>query len=295
MYERLSKCPLCKSGHFNNYMVVKDHSITQESFTLCKCNNCSFIFTNPRPDQKNIGKYYQSENYISHSDKSNNFIDVLYKMVRSYTLGQKVGWMNAYVKNKGRLLDYGCGTGHFLKRANKNGWQTIGLEPNKEAAELAVKNLNLSILQSLDDLKHENKFDAITLFHVLEHVHDLHHTLNILLQKLKKRGTLFIAVPNNMSFDAIHFKEKWAALDVPRHLYHFNQETMGILAEEFNLRIVDAVPMKFDSYYVSILSDKITNSGNNLLKSIINGYKSNNYAKNNKNNYSSLLFILRKK
>jgi len=295
MYERLTKCPLCKSGHFNNYLVVKDHSVTKESFTLCKCEKCSFIFTNPRPDRKNIDRYYQSENYVSHSNKGNNIVNILYKIVRTYTLGEKVGWINKYVKNKGRLLDYGCGTGYFLQRANKNGWETIGVEPNNQAAEIALKNDQLKIYRTIDQLKEENKFDAITLFHVLEHVHELTSTLNILLEKLKKRGTIFIAVPNNNSLDSKIYKEDWAALDVPRHLYHFNQDTMSKLAEEFDLRVVNAVPMKFDSYYVSILSDKITNSGNNIIKSLINGFKSNKYAKINNNNYSSLLFILRKK
>jgi len=295
MYERLTKCPLCKSGHFNNHLVVKDHSVSQESFTLCKCIKCSLIFTNPRPDQKNIGKYYESEDYISHSDKGNNIINILYKIVRTYTLGEKVSWINKYGKNKGRLLDYGCGTGHFLQRANKNGWQAIGVEPNKQAAEIASKNKDLKIYGSIDQLNQENKFDAISLFHVLEHVHDLTSTMNMLLDKLKRRGTLLLAVPNNNSLDAKHYKEKWAALDVPRHLYHFNQDTMSRFADEFDLRIVDAVPMKFDSYYVSILSDKMIQNGNNIIKSLINGYKSNKYAKNNNNNYSSLVYILRKK
>lgn len=295
MYERLTKCPLCKSGHFNNYIVVKDHSVSKESFTLCKCKNCKLIFTNPRPDQKNIGKYYQSEDYVSHSNKGNNLVNILYKTVRSYTLGEKVGWLNSYVKKKGRLLDYGCGTGHFLNRAQKNGWDTIGVEPNPQAAEIAAKNNKIKIYNSIELFDNENKFDAITLFHVLEHVHDLSFTLKSLLSKLKKRGTLFIAVPNNDSYDAKNYKENWAALDVPRHLYHFDQNTMSLLAEEFDLRIVDALPMKFDSYYVSLLSDKISQNGNNIFKSLINGYKSNKYAKINNNNYSSLLFILRKK
>jgi len=254
-----------------------------------------FHFTNPRPDQKNIGKYYQSENYVSHSNKGNNIINILYKIVRTYTLGEKVGWINKYVKKKGRLLDYGCGTGYFLHRANKNGWDVIGVEPNKEAAVLASKNDSFKIFKSAEQLADENKFDAITMFHVLEHIHELTFTLKILLEKLKKRGTLFIAVPNINSLDAKNYKENWAALDVPRHLYHFNQNTMAKLAEEFDLRLVDTVPMKFDSYYVSILSDKYNQNGNNIIKSLISGYKSNKYAEINNNNYSSLLFILRKK
>jgi len=295
MYERLTKCPLCNSGHFNNYIVVKDHAVSKESFTLCKCQKCGFIFTNPRPDPKNIDQYYQSDNYVSHTDKGNNIINILYKIVRTYTINIKVNWINKYVKNKGRLLDFGCGTGYFLNRASKNGWNVVGVEPNEKASAIAAENKALKVYRTVKDLDAENKFDAITLFHVLEHIHDLRPTLNLLLDRLKKRGTLFLAVPNNASHDAIKYKEDWAALDVPRHLYHFTQETMAKLAEEFDLRLVDTVPMKFDSYYVSILSDKITNSGKNIIKSLIGGYKSNKYAKINNNNYSSLLFILRKK
>jgi len=295
MYERLTKCPLCKSGHFNNYIVVKDHAVSKESFTLCKCEACKFIFTNPRPDQNNIGKYYQSKDYVSHTDKGNSIVNIIYKIVRQYTLKSKIAQINRFVKNKGRLLDYGCGTGHFLKKAKDNGWESVGVEPNVEASRLAAESTGNNVYQSIEGLDAENKFDAITLFHVLEHIHELRPTLDYLLKKLKKRGTLFLAVPNNESFDSKKYKEDWAALDVPRHLYHFNQDTMAKLAEEYSLRLVDTLPMKFDSYYVSILSDRITNSDNNLIKSLINGYKSNNFAKNNNNNYSSLLFILRKK
>jgi len=295
MYERLTKCPLCKSGLFLNHLVVKDHSVSQESFTICKCCNCNFLFTNPRPDKDHIGDYYKSEDYISHTDKSTNWINLIYKQVRKFTLQQKVNWINKHTPQKGRLLDYGCGTGHFLNHAKNKGWDSIGYEPSPEAASIARKKFNLILYDKVDELNKEKKFDAITLFHVLEHVHDLRGTLELLLKRLKKRGTLFLAVPNFDSYDSKLFKENWAALDVPRHLYHFTQETMQYLAEEFDLRITAKEAMPFDSYYVSILSNNIKYKKKNLIKSIITGYKSNYKAKNNNKNYSSILFILKKK
>ncbi len=295
MYERLTKCPLCQSGLFLNHLVVKDHAVSDESFTICKCSNCHFLFTNPRPDQANINRYYESEDYISHTNKSTNLVNILYKLVRKYTLQQKVNWINHFSPKVGRLMDYGCGTGHFLAAAKSKGWECTGYEPNPQAAQIAEKQHQLPLISQVNQLSQEKKFDAITLFHVLEHVHDLRGTLDLLIARLKKRGTLFLAVPNYDSLDSQLYKENWASLDVPRHLYHFTQETMGFLAQEFDLRIVAKEPMLFDSYYVSILSEEIKNNRKNFIQSFLTGYKSNQYAKMNNNNYSSILFILKKK
>ncbi|MDN3669096.1 class I SAM-dependent methyltransferase [Echinicola jeungdonensis] len=295
MYERLTKCPLCQSGLFLNHLVVKDHSVSGESFTICKCSNCHFLFTNPRPDQSHIDQYYESNNYISHTNKSTNLVNIIYKLVRKFTLQQKVNWINKYCTNRERLLDFGCGTGHFLAEAQKKGWFTVGYEPNPQAAQIAETQHQLHLLKNPKNIGEEKKFDAITLFHVLEHVHDLRGTMDLLLSRLKKRGTLFLAVPNFDSLDSQLYKEKWASLDVPRHLYHFTQETMTQLANEYDLRIVAKEPMLFDSYYVSILSEEIKKNRKNFIKSFITGYKSNQYAKMNNNNFSSILFILKKK
>lgn len=276
-------------------MVVKDHSVSKESFSICKCKNCQLLFTNPRPDASSISQYYQSNDYISHTDKSTNLVNFIYKQVRKITLQQKVNWINKYTNHPNRLLDFGCGTGHFLEYAQSKQWEVVGYEPSTEAAAVAKSKFNLKLYSELPELATEKKFDAITLFHVLEHIHDLKGTMEFLLSKLKKRGTLYLAVPNNASYDATLFKEDWAALDVPRHLYHFTQETMHQLAKQYALKIVAEEPMPFDSYYVSILSNSIKYNKKNLIKSIITGFKSNKLAKNNKNNYSSILFILKKK
>ena len=293
MYEKLTQCPLCKSGHFNNFMVVKDHSVSQESFSISKCAACNFLFTNPRPDQQNISQYYDSKNYISHQNAASNLTNVLYKIVRRITLKQKVAWINEFSKEKGRLLDFGCGTGHFLQAAQKDGWEVTGFEPNPTALSIATQRLNLKVHKDLHKLENEKKFDAITLFHVLEHIHDLEQTLKILHGKLKRRGNLYIAVPNFNSYDSMLYKENWASLDVPRHLYHFTTETMEKLAKEHNLKIKAVKPMIFDSYYVSILSEGYINNKNKIINAVTNGYKSNKLAKK-ENNYSSLLFVLRK-
>ena len=295
MYERLTNCPLCKSGHFLNQIVVKDHAHTQESFTVCRCTNCELWFTNPRPTLSEISKYYDKETYISHKNKSNTLINFLYKQVRKLTIRKKLNWLKERNKIPGRLLDFGCGTGHFLYSAKQKGWMVTGVEPNNDARKIATSEHQLTVYESLDEIKKEKKYDAITLFHVLEHVHDLKGTIRSLLELLKKRGSLYIAVPNRDSPDFQHYKENWAALDVPRHLYHFNRQSMKFLAEKYSLKIIEEKPMLFDSFYVSLLSDKYQPIKSSFVASIAKGLKFNKAAAKNQSNYSSILFILKKK
>lgn len=296
--ERLNKCPLCKSGLFLNHREVTDFSISKENFLLCKCTSCNLVFTNPRPDEKNIGKYYQSEDYISHQNKSTNIINLLYKWVRNLTIKQKVKWLNQYTVKKGSLLDIGSGTGFFLNAAKQNNWKTWGIEPNKTARKIA-SNKKLKIMETIKDIQKNKKFDAITLFHALEHIHDLRKTSKKIVAMLHDDGTIFIAVPNYDSYDAKKYGNYWAALDVPRHLYHFNQAMINSFAEQVGLHVVAIEPLKFDSYYVSLLSQEYLNPKSNkltrMVNAFINGYRSNSWAKKNNNNYSSLLYILKKK
>lgn len=295
MYERLTNCPLCKSVHFLNHLIVKDHANTQESFTICRCTKCELWFTNPRPTLSAIHKYYDTESYISHKNKSDTLINFLYKQIRKLTIRNKLNWLKERNKTPGRLLDFGCGTGHFLYAAKQKGWITTGLEPNIEARTIAIEEHQLTIYENLDTVNKERKYDVITLFHVLEHVHDLKETIKQLLELLKKRGTLYIAVPNRDSPDYHQYKEDWAALDIPRHLYHFNKQSMQFLAEKYSLKIIDEKPMLFDSFYVSMLSDKYKPGQSSLAASIAKGLRFNKAASKNENNYSSILFTLKKK
>ena len=295
--ERLTKCPLCKSGLFLNLKEITDYAVSKEKFTLCQCSKCELIFTNPRPDQINIQSYYESENYISHQNKSNNLTNLLYKIVRFYTIRQKVNWLNSYNQYKGNLLDMGCGTGYFLNAAKKNGWKVTGVETNKTARKIA-KDKGLKVFTEIEKIDNKKIFNCISLFHVLEHVHELRKTLKKIIQRLDENGVLMIAVPNISSLDAQYYGENWAAWDVPRHLYHFDKSSMQYLANDFKLRIVKVIPMKFDSYYVSLLSEKYINPQQSFVKELTKGLQkgleSNKWAKQNDNNYSSLLFILKK-
>ena len=296
MYEKLSECPVCNSTNIQNHQVILDQSISKESFAIMKCKSCNFQFTNPRPSTKVIDKYYRSEEYISHTDKANSIINILYKIARKFAIRSKRKLINKIAKQKkGNILDYGCGTGYFLNEMMKDGWKIAGVEPNNQAREIANQLNNQSIAASLSELKLKNqKFNIITLWHVLEHLHDLNDMIKKLKDILKEKGKIIIAVPNIDSYDQQIFGLNWAAYDVPRHLYHFDQDTMKTLMLKHGLIIKKVYPLKLDSYYISLLSNKYKTGRNKYLNSIINGYKSNSYANKNNNNYSSLIYEIKK-
>jgi 2-polyprenyl-3-methyl-5-hydroxy-6-metoxy-1,4-benzoquinol methylase len=293
--KQIDKCPVCNSTSFKQSLICKDYTVSQEKFTIVACDSCGFQFTNPRPDDSVLGKYYKSDDYISHSDTKKGLISQLYHIVRNYTLNKKLALLNKYV-SRGTILDYGCGTGMFLKACSNDGWKCFGIEPDSDAIKLAKdKGLNvthdkLSFIKDNDN----SKFDAIALWHVLEHVTDLDATLTFFTEKLNSNGVLVIAVPNHKSFDAQLYKEFWAAYDVPRHLYHFHKDTVEQLLSRFGFKLEATRPMKFDSFYVSMLSEKYKTGSINYFSAFINGLKSNLHAKSSAD-YSSVIYIFKKK
>jgi 2-polyprenyl-3-methyl-5-hydroxy-6-metoxy-1,4-benzoquinol methylase len=293
-YERLEQCPLCQKNDFKNFLVVQDKLVSQESFVIVACENCGFKFTNPRPNEASIGTYYESEEYISHSNTNKGIISKAYKVVRSMTIRQKVDLVNR-ISEKGRLLDYGCGTGHFLTACQKEGWTINGVEPSQNARNTASELTGVAIMPSLETSLLPYQFEVVTLWHVLEHIHSLQETFAQLVQLTRPQGKIIIAVPNADSLDAKEYKENWAAYDVPRHLYHFNQQTMKRLLKKHKLDLEETLPMKFDAYYVSMLSEKYRENKSNLVRFMLNGYKSNRYASQHKNDYSSLIYVARKR
>lgn len=274
-------------------MICKDYSVSQESFAIVKCRQCDFLFTNPRPDQDNLYKYYQSENYISHTNKSNNPVNYVYKIARHFAINQKLRLLAKYHKT-GNLLDYGCGTGEFIKKGKEKGWDVTGYEPTAGAYEGMDDSIKPYIFKSLDTTAYKKHFHVITLWHVLEHISDLEATMKQLKKMLRPDGILIIAVPNNESYDADHYKEFWAAYDLPRHLYHFSKKTMKQLITSHKLKLKTIYPMPLDAYYVSLLSEKYKTGASNFLKAFSIGLKSNQEAKRNAKNYSSLIYVVSK-
>jgi 2-polyprenyl-3-methyl-5-hydroxy-6-metoxy-1,4-benzoquinol methylase len=291
----LEKCIVCGSSQFEPFLVCKDYTVSQESFNIVSCKTCGFKFTNPRPDNSVLGSYYKAESYVSHTNSKKGIVNKLYHAVRSYTLKSKIKLVSSYV-SRGTILDYGCGTGMFLNACNISGWEVYGMEPDDNARKMASEHgLNVfSDKAKVQNYITDKKFNAITLWHVLEHVTDMEETLSFFKSKLNPDGVLIIAVPNHVSYDAHYYKEFWAAYDVPRHLHHFDIKSMTSMLEKAGFKFHESKPMKFDSFYVSMLSEKYKTGSVNLVKAFLIGLTSNLKAKNT-NSYSSTIYIFKHK
>ncbi len=289
-----SACPCCNGVDISKVLSAADHTVSNETFEIWQCNVCTARFTQNVPDKNEIEKYYKSENYISHSDTKQGFINSLYHFVRKRTLNGKRKLVEKYTKlSIGKILDIGAGTGAFLQVMQKSEWEVTGLEPDETARENAKKLYGLSLQPSeeLFNLKAET-FDAITLWHVLEHVHELHEYMDQLKKLLKLTGCLFIAIPNYACYDEKIYKEFWAGYDVPRHLYHFSPTSITQLLLQHGLQLKEIKPMWYDSFYVSMLSEKYKTGKNNFLNACWNGYVSNWKALFNKERCSSIIYIV---
>jgi 2-polyprenyl-3-methyl-5-hydroxy-6-metoxy-1,4-benzoquinol methylase len=276
---------------------IQDFTVSNEIFEVWHCDHCSFRFTQNIPSENSIGPYYQSANYVSHSDTQEGFIHKCYHLIRNYTLQVKRRLIQSTTgKEIGDLLDVGAGTGAFSKIMKNAGWSVTGLEPDETARQNALEKNGLQLV-SPDHLYQflPDSFDAITMWHVLEHVHDLHGYLEKYHSILRKEGRLIIAVPNYTSYDASIYQEFWAAYDVPRHLYHFSPASMTVLAEKKGFIINSIRPMWFDSFYVSMLSEQYKTGSNQYFSAFWNGLVSNLKTMIDPKRCSSVIYILEKK
>ena len=272
------------------FLTVKDYSVSKETFDLYHDETLDMLITHPQPSLENLGKYYESEDYISHTDNKRSLFEKLYHFIKSIALKNKLNLINSLQFQKGKILDIGAGTGEFLSVAKNDGWQTIGVEPSDKAKAIA-KSKGVSFVEQTSELENQS-FDVISMWHVLEHVPDLDKQIKELKRLLKPTGTLIIAVPNFKSFDAKHYGKYWAAYDVPIHFWHFSKTAIKMLFEKEEMKLEKVLPMQFDSFYVSLLSEKYKSGKMNFIKAFFIGLQSNWKAKENFE-YSSHIYILK--
>lgn len=277
----------------STYLTVKDHSVSGEEFQLIYNEELDMLETFPQPKAEKLLDYYESEDYISHTDTKRNLLEYVYHSVRQIALKRKLKLINSFNSETKNLLDIGCGTGDFLETALKANWTITGIEPNPHARAIANTKTNNAALETeqLEKLK-PNSFDVITLWHVLEHLPELENQIKLFKTLLKPNGTLIIAVPNFKSYDAAYYKNFWAAFDVPRHLWHFSKTAISELVKKENMKLVETLPMIFDAYYVSLLSEKYKSGWMNPFKAFWIGWHSNYGARRSKE-YSSHIYIIK--
>lgn len=289
--EELKECPACSNNKFQSILSAKDYTVSQKSFQLVACLNCHLLFTNPRPKAEEAGPYYKSENYISHSNTEKGFINQVYQKVRNITLRLKTNWIEPEKKGNKKILDIGCGTGHFLQACQTRGWDIQGMELDSSTAEKAAKLTGQTIYPALSNIPDSETFQIISLWHVLEHVYELHEYFAFFKKSLSKEGKLLLALPNCESYDAKYFKEHWAAYDVPRHIYHFTPETIQSIANQYGFTLKEKKGLIFDSFYISLMSHEYKNGSKKIILSFIIGLISNLKAWLGGGNYSSNLYI----
>lgn len=294
----LTNCPICGSSATNKAFDAIDHFSTKEIFTVCDCASCGFRFTNNFPSEENIGKYYDSADYISHSDSEKGIINRLYHFFRIKMLKKKIDLIASYTKDDSlRLLDVGCGTGYFVQAALDRGWHVSAIEKNKQARESAIARTGIIIG---DENKLWNmeagSFGIVTLWHVLEHMEKLNESLEKLYEVLTYDGIMVIALPNHHAHDAQYYKDYWAAYDVPRHLWHFSPDTVEKLLHKHHLTIIDIHRMPLDAFYISMLSEKYKGS-NKLVqygRAVMVGVRGYLRSLSNREQSSSLIYIIQK-
>lgn len=271
------------------YLKIKDHSVSGESFELEFDTSLDMLSTRPQPED--LDKYYNSEDYISHTDSNKTFIDKLYQIIKRYSLRKKERLISKNVVGEKTLLDVGAGTGDFLLETKNRSWVVEGVEPNRGAKDRANAK-GIILHETLQSIKNK-KYSIITLWHVLEHLPNLELQIKDLVSLLNDNGTLVVAVPNFKSYDAGHYKEFWAAYDVPRHLWHFSKSSIEKLFAAQGMKVVEIKPMVFDSFYVSLLSEKYKSGHTNFVKAFAVGLWSNLKGWRTKE-YSSHIYILKR-
>ncbi|MDM1073385.1 class I SAM-dependent methyltransferase [Empedobacter brevis] len=269
---------------------LNDYFLTGEKFELFEDLKTEVLYTLPQPIE-NLGKYYESKNYISHTDGKKSIFERFYQMAKQINLNNKLELIDQIAKGK-KVLDYGCGVGDFLEHLQKNGYDVLGMEPNDSAKKIAQSKIGTEKVTSTELEQNDQKFDIITLWHVLEHIPNLNEIIIQLKNHLTEDGRLIIAVPNHKSYDAAYYGKYWAAYDVPRHLWHFSATSMNKLFNNFGMKIESTHPMKLDSFYVSLLSEKYKGNKLGFINALRVGLKSNSKAKKT-GEYSSLIYIIK--
>jgi 2-polyprenyl-3-methyl-5-hydroxy-6-metoxy-1,4-benzoquinol methylase len=289
-------CPLCLSQEIPHFLSCTDHFVTGEVFNICKCLKCGFTFTQDYPEESETSRYYESEEYISHSDSKKGITGKAYQFIRNIMLNRKKRIVRKMTGlSTGRILDIGSGTGYFLNAMKKSGWQIQGIEISSGAREYAASKFKIDTInpEKITTLS-SGSYDCITLWHVLEHFHEPYKFMEEISRLINTEGVVIIALPNSNSFDSEYYGKKWAAYDVPRHLWHFNPSTFALFAAKNNFSITEKHYLPFDVFYISILSEKYRRSGFPLISGILDGLRFSIRALYNKSGNSSVIYILRK-
>jgi 2-polyprenyl-3-methyl-5-hydroxy-6-metoxy-1,4-benzoquinol methylase len=249
------------------------------------------------PAEEEAGKFYASDEYISHTDSRQSLADRLYHLARRFMLRRKGNLVDSAVrKSTGVILDIGSGTGYFADFMQKRGWQVTGIEISEQARNYSVERFGIRAI----DPHHVHNLpsasaDCITFWHVLEHLYDPAGWMDEVKRILKEDGRCIIALPNFASADAEWFGARWAALDVPRHLWHFTPDAFRRFAVKKGFVCESTSALPLDLFYISSLSYRNTGKGLPLLRGVLTGVVIALRSMFRRESASSLVYVLSKK
>lgn len=287
----IKKCPICHNSEFSFVFSATDFLISGQSFDVVECHGCGVRMTEPIPDEVEMPRYYNSRDYCPHSELSSGTFEKTYSLIRKVMIARKRKFIESDLGLKpGRLLDVGCGSGAFLNEMRQAGWEVEGVDSSGMARETGQAKYGLALYAPNEWFGLDTgKYDVVTFWHALEHVHRVNEYLKTIRNRLRGAGWVIIAAPNYESYDARHYRHLWAAYDVPRHLYHFHYSSMVTLLNEHGLSVVDLRSLPFDSFYISLLTEKKANG--NLLRGMWIGFKSYLSALSDTRASSSLVYV----
>jgi len=232
----VSHCSFCQSN--NSSIKYPTYDIFGNAYDLCRCHQCQAIFLSPFPDKARLAQAYD-ESYYGEGDEK--FNEGLIEKMLDYFRNQRAKRIAGLIGNKGKVLDIGCGNGKFLEMIQTHGdIEPLGIEmegnAGKRAKNILGDLIKIGVLER-DDFD-KSSIDAITLFHVFEHLTDPKEYLQIIQTILKPGGILYMSFPNIGSIQAKMFKGDWLHLDPPRHLFFFEPNVFITLMESYGFEII---------------------------------------------------------
>ncbi len=296
-YQEFKPCPLCGASGQIPYAGCTDYTVSKEHYTLMRCPSCGMVYTLDPPSQDKMAQYDKLGLKLKLGDSPSGLIGKLYYRVRSYMLGRKAHIVESQsYRTAGTLLNYGAKTGFFSHRMERRGWKVISVEKYHEERQFSLEMFHHRMidLNEMDKLR-PGTFDVITLWHVFEHNPHPDKLLDRFYDLLRPGGILVMACPNICSTDAMHYGPYWAAYDVPRHLWHFSPTSLCNLVHKHGFTLMHHESMPFDSFYISILSEKQMRHKLAFIRGFLYGLHSWLVSLSKRGKSSSLVYVFRKR
>ena len=264
-----------------------------------RCPSCGVVYTLDPPSEEEMGNYYDKKlnQKLKLGDSPSGLIGRLYYHVRNRMLLKKIRIVESQAyRTGGSLLNYGAKTGFFSYRMERRGWKVTSVERYHEERLFSLEMFHHRMIDIPDMGKLQaGTFDVITMWHVFEHCHNPNELLDRFYELLRPGGILVIACPNIRSTDAMHYGPYWAAYDVPRHIWHFNPNSLSGLLHRHGFTLMHHEKMPYDSFYISILSEKQLRHKLSFIRGMMNGLRSWRIALTKRGLSSSLVYVFRKR